>query len=218
MKKRAMLLAAVVCMGMILFTGCGGQTEDPGTPPEDVIHPVRSAEPAGISGQGSPAQEGSASSAEGENRDGDSKASGSGEVLNNAVSVRIGRDGKTEYSIDMYDNAAAKTMLGYLSGSALLFPTYTYDGQTGYVGQSIRGTYTVDDQVEVTDIRKGELYLFGDKQLRLYFKDVKDAGITATPVGYVVDTESLTEAVEGAYESNLGDTWGVDVYFWITKN
>ena len=29
--------------------------------------------------------------------------------------------------------------------------------------------------------------------------------------------EGLTEAVQEAYTSNLDDTWGVDVYFWITK-
>ena len=48
-------------------------------------------------------------------------------------------------------------------------------------------------------------------------KDMEEVDITATPVGYYTDIEGLTEAVQEAYESNLGDTWGVDVYFWITK-
>ena len=60
-------------------------------------------------------------------------------------------------------------------------------------------------------------YLSGDGQLRFYFKDVEGANITATPVGYYIDTEGLADAVQEAYETNLGDTWGVDVYFWITK-
>ena len=47
---------------------------------------------------------------------------------------------------------------------------------------------------------------------------MEGANITATPVGYYTDTEGLTEAVQEAYESNKGDTWGVDVYFVITKN
>ena len=94
------------------------------------------------------------------------------DILENAVSVRIGRDGKTDWSVDMYNNDAAETMLGYLSGAG---------------------------------------------QLRFYFKDVEGANITATPVGYYIDTEGLADAVKEAYESNLGDTWGVDVYFWITK-
>ena len=34
--------------------------------------------------------------------------------------------------------------------------------------------------------------------------------------GYT-ETEGLTEAVQEAYQSNIGDAWGVDVYFWITK-
>ena len=54
-------------------------------------------------------------------------------------------------------------------------------------------------------------------QLRFYFKDMAGANITATPIGYYADTEGLTDAVIDAYESNKGDTWGVDVYFVITK-
>ena len=52
----------------------------------------------------------------------------------------------------------------------------------------------------------------------MYFKDAAGVDITATPVGRFADPEGLTEAVIEAYESNLGDTWGVDVYFVITKN
>ena len=29
--------------------------------------------------------------------------------------------------------------------------------------------------------------------------------------------QRLAEAVQEAYQSNLDDTWGVDVYFWITR-
>ncbi len=52
----------------------------------------------------------------------------------------------------------------------------------------------------------------------MYFKDVPGANITATPVGVFADTFVVQEAVKNAYESNKGDTWGVEVYFWITKN
>lgn len=179
----------VLSVCMAVAAGCGRQAQDPGTPLEEVIHPSQDAESAY-----------------------------DGKVLSAAVTIKIGREGTDDYDVDMYNNAAVDTMLGYLSDSALLFPTYTYDGETGYVGQHIRGTYTRDDEVEVADIHTGELYLFGDGQLRLYFKDVEGANILATPVGYVADTETLTEAVESAYESNLDDTWGVDVYFWLTKN
>ena len=85
------------------------------------------------------------------------------------------------------------------------------------MAQNVRGTYSRDDEITVADIKVGELYLFSGGQLRLYFKDIEGADITATPVGFFTDTESLTEAVQDAYESNLGDVWGVDVYFWITK-
>ena len=109
-------------------------------------------------------------------------------------------------------------MLDYLSGQPLLFPTYTYSDEEGFVGQSIRGNYTRDDENTITDIHAGELYLFSGGQLRLYFKDMAGANITATPVGYVVEAGDIPETVQNAYESNRNDTWGVDVYFWITKH
>lgn len=108
-------------------------------------------------------------------------------------------------------------MLDYLSDSALLFPTYTYEEEESYVAQPIRGSYTRDDETEITGVYAGELYLFSDGQLRFYFKDMDGAGITATPVGCFAETEGLTEAVQNAYESKLDDTWGVDVYFWLTN-
>ena len=141
-----------------------------------------------------------------------------GEVLRNAVSVQIGQGSQKNWSVNMYDNAAAATMLGYLSESGLLFPTYTYDENRGFVAQNVRGSYTRDDETTVTNIKAGELYLFSGGQLRFYFKDVPGANITATPIGYYADTEGLTDAVIDAYESNLDDVWGVDVYFVISKN
>ena len=108
-------------------------------------------------------------------------------------------------------------MLDYLSGSSLLFPTYTYEEDEGFVAQNIRGSYSRDDEVTIADVKTGELYLFSGGQLRFYFKDVQGANITATPLGYYTETEGLTEAVQEAYQSNLGDVWGVDVYFQIKK-
>ena len=67
-------------------------------------------------------------------------------------------------------------------------------------------------------MKAGELYLFSGGQLRFYFKDVGGANITATPIGCYTDTEGLAEAVKDAYEAELGNVWGVDVYFVITKN
>ncbi|MDE7250103.1 MAG: hypothetical protein K2N82_09495, partial [Lachnospiraceae bacterium] len=139
------------------------------------------------------------------------------EILTNVISVRIGRDGTTEWNVDMYNNDASLTMLDYLSDSALLFPTYTYDEEGGFVAQSVRGNYTRDDEQTIADVKIGELYLFSGGQLRFYFKDIEGANITATPIGFYTDTQGLAEAVHEAYTSNLDDTWGVDVYFWITK-
>ena len=196
----------LLIVSMAAFTGCGSQTEDPGPPPADVINPENS---------GNTSAENSVDDATLSESD---ETAHESDILENAVSVRIGRDGKTDWPVDMYNNDAAETMLGYLSDSELLFPTYTYDEEQGFVAQNVRGNYSRDDEITIDDVKTGELYLFSGGQLRLYFKDIEGANITATPVGYYTDTEGLTEAVQEAYESNLDDTLGVDVYFWITKN
>ena len=197
MKKVIVLMTALLAVGMLALTGCDSQAENPGTPPPDVINP---------------------SSNPGSSQSGSNGTAYEGDILENAVSVRIGRDGRKDWPVDMYNNAAAVTMLDYLSGSPLLFPTYTYEEEQGFVAQTVRGSYTRDDETTVADVKTGELYLFSGGQLRLYFKDAEGVNITATPVGCFGETEGLAEAVIEAYESNLGDTWGVDVYFVITKN
>ena len=207
MKKFTTLTTVLLLIvSMTAFTGCGSRTEDPGPPPADVINPDNSGNTSAenSTGDDTPSE--------------NDETSDESDILENAVSVRIGRNGKTDWSVDMYNNDAAETMLGYLSGSGLLFPTYTYDEEQGFVAQTVRGNYTRDDETTIADVKTGELYLFSGGQLRFYFKDIEGADITATPVGYYTNTEGLTEAVQEAYESNKGDTWGVDVYFMITKN
>ena len=205
MKKMTMWVWALLLVCSIaLLSGCGGRAEDPGEPPAEVVNPGQSSEDT--NSDSNPSEESDAGNAD-----------DSDEVLENAISVRIGRDGAKEWGVNMYNNDAALTMLDYLSGSALLFPAYTYDEEEGFVAQNVRGNYTRDDEQEIADVKVGELYLFSGGQLRFYFKDMEGVNITATPVGYYTDVEGLTETVQEAYKSNLDDTWGVDVYFWITK-
>ena len=187
----ALIMATLLIVYAAALAGCGAKADDPGPPPEEIINP--------------------SGGAAGENH-------GTDGVLENAVTVRIGQRSQKDWFIDMYDNDAAATMLGYLSSSGLLFPTYTYEEEQGFVAQNVRGSYTKDDETTIADVKAGELYLFSGGQLRFYFKDVDGANITATPIGYYTDTEGLAEAVRDAYEAELGNVWGVDVYFVITKN
>lgn len=206
-KNRRKTMAAIVTLGLWVLAGCGAGVEDPGEPPAEVIH----GEGTGMENDSVQAG-GSIGMGEADNGEVPED-----EILANAISVRIGRDGTKEWNVDMYNNDAAVTILDYLSGSALLFPTYTYDEEGGFVAQHVKGNYTRDDEQTIADVKTGELYLFSGGQLRFYFKDMEGADITATPIGCYTDTEGLTEAVQEAYTSNLDDTWGVDVYFWITK-
>lgn len=214
MKKTMVLLMALLMTFSVVLSGCGSKTEDPGPPPEDVISPG--------STSGGSVSDGSTSSDSNEAAEGDSADVSDAEIsdtemLEGAVQVSIGQgDGKT-YTVDMYNNAAVNTMLGYLTGSTLLFPSTEYDEEQGFAAHNIRGTYTQDDEITVTDIRAGDIYLFSGGQLRLYFKDVAGADITATPVGYFTETDDLTETVIADHEANRDDIWGVEVYFSITK-
>ena len=223
MKKiTSFILAVAVCMTAL--TGCNSKPDDPGTPPQSVISPNSSQGNSNNNVTGNNTINSTENSTGGDTQsaDGDTQSTGStsahgGEVLENAVSVRIGNDGKKDWYINMYDNAASQTMLGYLTRSELRFPTYNYDEENGYVSQNVRGSYTRDDEVTVPNVKAGELYLFSGGQLRFYFKDCEGVNITATPIGCYVETEGLADAVIDAYTTNLGDTWGVDVYFNITK-
>ncbi len=212
-KLLSAFLAVLMVVTMFAFAGCQSESKDPGAPPEDVIHP--DAPNVSDSNVENTTDSSDNSDSDAENT---TDSTESGEIIENAITVRIGRDSSDELSVNMIDNAAANTMMDYLSDSALLFPTYTYDEEAGFVAQNVRGSYTRDDEVTVADVKCGELYLFSGGQLRLYFEDVPDANITATPVGVFADTSGISEAVKAAHDGNVDDIWGVEVYFWITKN
>lgn len=198
MKKTMVLLMALLMVFTAILSGCSSETQDPGTPPQDVINP------GGTSGDVSTETNGDSGNVYDE------------EILEGAIQVSVGQSGDKVYTVDMYNNAAVNTMLGYLSGT-LLFPSTEYDEEQGFAAHNIRGTYTQDDEITVTDIKAGEIYLFTGGQLRLYFKDIAGANITATPVGYFTETDNLAETVIADHEANVDDPWGVEVYFSIRK-
>ena len=233
MKKLVTLFTAII-LSMTALTGCNSTPKDPGPPPSDVVDPGSSTENSNTNNNTVNSTSDSISNSIGngtQSTNSDPQSSSStpqsssstpqniyrGEVLENAVSVRIGNFGRKDWYINMYDNAAAQTMLGYLSSSEMRFPTYNYDGEHGFVSQSVRGSYTRNDEITVADVKAGELYLLSGGQLRFYFRDSTGVNITATPIGYYVETDGLADAVIDAYTSNIGDSWGVDVYFNIRK-
>lgn len=204
-KLTALMLAFMACVCMCFaLTACTDDDDSGYTPPpSEVIHP------GGDTGNGDTQTPDDGSGTTDPSQNG---------IITNAVSVKIGLRDRTNYLIHMYNNAAANTMLNYLSSTEMRFPTYNYNGEAGFVAQSVRGSYTRNDEIRVTDIKKGELYLMSNGYLRLYFRDVEGANLTATPIGYFADSSNVETAVTTAYTENQGDYWGVDVYFLITKN
>lgn len=212
-KKRLMMV--LLLFGMVSLAGCAGEkAEDPGAPPKEVLQSGNDTDGA----EDGVTKEGGAEVSSGKESPAAENSSAASEMKKAAVTVKIGRSGGESYDIDMYNNSAVDTMLGYLSGDETMFPTYTYEEDAGFVAQDIRGSYTDQDETEVKDIKKGELYLLDGGQLRLYFKDVKDADIMATPVGYFADASNIEKLVTTAHDENEDDTWGVEVYFRLTKN
>lgn len=213
MKKQiSYLLAAVLIMSTAVMGGCANETADPGIPPEEIVSPRDKTSNGNTdtktdTGTGTDA---AADTTAAEEED-------FGDLIKNVLSVQIGKKGKINYGVTIYDNDAANAMVSYITDSSVLFPSYTYDDEQGFVAQSVRGEYTRDDEVTVTEVHAGELFLFSGNQLRLYFKDEENVDITATPIGFLTPADSITDAVHDAYEDNKGDTWGVEVYFIISK-
>lgn len=139
-------MAVITVLGLTVLSGCGARAKDPGEPPVEVVNGENTV--AENSHSGNTDTENNSVQAESNNgMDGTEEGDlYEGEILSDAISVRSGRDGADEWNVDMYNNDAALTMLDYLSGSALLFPTYTYDEEGGFVAQSVRGNYTRDDE------------------------------------------------------------------------
>ncbi|MBD5444457.1 MAG: hypothetical protein HDR29_02785 [Lachnospiraceae bacterium] len=189
----------IIAIMLVSLSACGKSAVDPGEPPVEVI-------------------QGNSDLSE-NNTSEDQTVSDedyTGEIITSAVGVEIG-ESRERLSVDMYNNAASNTMLDYLSGSAMRFPGYTYSDEESYVAQHVRGNYTRDDEIEIADVQAGDLYLFSDGQLRLYFRDMQGVNIQATPIGYFEDRSNIEKYVTEDYEVNRDDSWGVEVYFMITK-
>lgn len=180
---------SALCVLAAGFAAAQTKSQNPGTPPESVLRPA-----------GNPSEK-------------DSPAE-----KRKAVTVQVGRDTGPRYQVTMAGNAAARTMLGYLSSADMLFPAYVYDENAGYVAQRIRGSYTNGDETTVTDIRAGELYLVSGGQLRLYFRDAAGVNLRATPVGRLENAANIGQDISKSHNDNKGDYWGVEVYFHLRKN
>ena len=198
-KKNLLALALAGVLAASMLTACGSAASDPGAPPQEVLEP-------------------STSQTAESNTEAAAPITYTGELRDNVTTVRVGQANDVEHAVAMYDNAAVATMLDYLATSETLFPSSIYEGDAGYVAHNIRGSYTRDDEMTVADVHAGEMYLFSDGQLRLYFMDAPGANITATPVGVFDNAENLADEVETDHAANTNDPWNVEVYFWITKN
>ncbi len=123
--KQWRILLLTVCVGFftIIGSGCGKEEKEIKEPPKEVLQPEDASDKS--------------SELNNESKDKDNKNS-TKEILEQAVTINIGLNNDKDYTIDMYNNDAATTILGYLSDSKMRFPTYTYEEDGGYVEQNIR--------------------------------------------------------------------------------
>ncbi len=210
MIKKKIAGVLIIAIMATSISACGKSAVDPGEPPAEVIQGNSDLSDNNTS------EDQTVSDANSTEEIIASDENSIGEIIASAVGVEIG-ESRERLSVDMYNNAASNTMLDYLSGSAMRFPGYTYSDEESYVAQHVRGNYTRDDEIEIADVAAGDLYLFSDGQLRLYFRDMQDVNITATPIGYFEDRSNIEKYVTEDYAANRDDSWGVEVYFMITK-
>ena len=144
--KRNMVkwIVLACCVGIVTAAGCAADKKVAEEPPQAVLHPENAGNAADNSS--------SAANIQSAGTGGTWQAPYDGTVRSGAVTAKIGLNDDTEYTIDMYNTAAADTILGYLTESEMRFPTYTYSEAGGYVAQNIRGTYTRDDEQDIGEI------------------------------------------------------------------
>ena len=101
-KNKLTILAAITVLGLTVFSGCGAGAGDPGEPPAEVVNggsiDTEDINPEDADKENKSVQAGG--------NDGMDVTEGAdayeSEILTNAISVRVGRDGTEEWNVDMY--------------------------------------------------------------------------------------------------------------------
>ena len=91
---KKLLVTFIMCVSVASMAGCGNSEKRVEAPPEDVINP-----------EGADSNNNTDNSAD--NNTGNNAAKEEGEVISGAVTVKIGLNDDTGYTIDMYNNAAS---------------------------------------------------------------------------------------------------------------
>ncbi len=125
----------------------------------------------------------------------------------NSLTVRFGDEG-SEFSMHLYDNETANTILGFAEEQSWRLPIYHFDDYDNWEVMQfydIPESYEIpSDSQHITEEKGGEVYYCEPNRIVLFYKDTQVEG-DYTPVGYFDYSEEFVKAVE---ENPVLEGWG----------
>ena len=213
MKKRKVgkLIGCIMVVGVIL-SGCGSNTTQQPTPSDTLaseeitVNQLTAEQPA--------AEQPVADQQEAADQTMAGSASEDSDAEDMIMEIQLGYNGKTVYRVQLYDNVTAQELYRDIGDRHYNLPIYHYDDfeqadVIQYYDLPTRYNYTVEDTVEVGEVKAGELYYSDPNRIILVYRDTTLEG-EYVPIGKVEidDPENFAQEME---DSEVLDYWNCKV-------
>ena len=196
MKKRNVgtFIGCLMVVGTIL-SGCGNNAAQQEAPSDTLVSEERTAD------QAQQATVAENDSAEDANTD------------DMILEIQLGYNGNV-YRLNLYDNVTAQELYRDLGDRHYNLPIYHYNDfeqadVIQYYDLPTRYSYTVEDAVEVGEVKAGELYYSDPNRIILVYRDTTLEG-EYVPIG-MVDIEDPEKFAMGVENSAVLDDWDCKV-------
>lgn len=208
MKKRNVgkLIGCFMVAG-VLLSGCGSNTAQQGASSDTLVtENVTADQPAAT--QAAANQQADAGETAAEN---DSEENADTEDM--ILEIQLGYGGNV-YKMELYDNVTAQELYRDLGDRHYNLPIYHYDDfeqadVIQYYDLPMRYSYTVEDAVEVGEVKAGELYYSDPNRIILVYRDTTLEG-EYVPIG-MVDIDDPEAFARGVENSSVLDDWDCKV-------